>query len=100
MPISQFSPALQKALSFLPGTYATSLMRNHALKSSFARLEREGIPSEFVEELKKVFDLNVYFNSERVSVGTMYIILIATILILITAYVMMNIILNKRKASK
>ena len=29
MPMSNFSEGLQKALSFLPGTYGTSLIRNH-----------------------------------------------------------------------
>ena len=31
MPISSFSDGLQKVLSFLPGTYGTSLLRNHCL---------------------------------------------------------------------
>ena len=31
MPISSFGVGLQKFLSFLPGTYATSLIRNHSL---------------------------------------------------------------------
>ena len=35
MPISQFSEGLQKVLSVLPGTYGTSLLRNHALHGVF-----------------------------------------------------------------
>ena len=35
MPISQFSDGLQKAISFLPGTYGTSLLRNHFLRGVF-----------------------------------------------------------------
>ena len=31
MPISSFSEGLQKVVSFLPGTYGTSLVRNHSL---------------------------------------------------------------------
>lgn len=31
MPVSSFSAGLQKVISFLPGTYGTGLLRNHAL---------------------------------------------------------------------
>lgn len=34
MPIAQFSSGLQHILMFLPGTYGTSLIRNHALRGS------------------------------------------------------------------
>mgnify|MGYP005965216993 FL=1 len=34
MPVSNFSPALQKILSFLPGTYGTVLLRNHAMRGA------------------------------------------------------------------
>ena len=36
MPISNFSQGLQDALMFLPGTYGTSLIRNHMLRGVFA----------------------------------------------------------------
>ena len=32
MPISQFSEGIQKVLSFLPGTYGTSLLHNHLMR--------------------------------------------------------------------
>ena len=38
MPISQFSEGLQKVISFLPGTYGTSLLRNHALRGVFEEM--------------------------------------------------------------
>lgn len=44
MPISQFSVGLQKAISFLPGTYGTSLIRNHAMRGAFAELTELGFP--------------------------------------------------------
>ena len=31
MPISSFNPTLRKILSFLPGTYGTSLIKNHMM---------------------------------------------------------------------
>ena len=47
MPISSFSPGLQKVICFLPGTYGTALMRNHAMQGALAQMEKEGIPAEF-----------------------------------------------------
>ena len=38
MPISQFSKGLQRVISFLPGTYGTSLLRNHTLRGVFVEL--------------------------------------------------------------
>ena len=45
MPISQFSEGLQKLISFLPGTYGTSLLRNHALRGVFGEMETQGFPA-------------------------------------------------------
>ena len=39
MPISQFSEGLQKVISFLPGTYGTSLLRIHALRGVFREMD-------------------------------------------------------------
>lgn len=96
MPISQFSPALQKVISFLPGTYATSLVRNHALGKTFEKMAEEGVPAEFVETTKDTFDLNVYFLGDKVSVGNMYAILGASVILLVGIYVLMNV-LSRRK---
>ena len=35
-------PSSQKVISFLPGTYGTSLLRNHALRGVFAEMEKKG----------------------------------------------------------
>lgn len=90
MPISQFSEGLQKALSFLPGTYATSLLRNHALRGVFEGLEADGYPSEVIEILRDVIDCNVYFFDEKVGVPTMYWILGVSVVVLVGIYVVLN----------
>lgn len=66
MPISQFGEGLQKALSFLPGTYGTSLLRNHALRGVFAGMTDCGFPAEVVEQIRDSIDCNLYFFGERV----------------------------------
>lgn len=90
MPISQFSEGLQKALSFLPGTYATSLLRNHALRGVFEGLEADGYPSEVIEVLRDVIDCNVYFFDEKVGVPAMYWILGVSVVVLVSLYVVLN----------
>ena len=90
MPISQFSEGLQRVISFLPGTYGTSLLRNHAMRGVFAEMEEEGIPLEVVESMKDVIDCNLYFFDDKVEIGTMYAILIATVAVLIGAYIVLN----------
>lgn len=44
MPISQFGEGLQRVLGFFPGTYGTSLLRNHALGGVLAEMESPGRP--------------------------------------------------------
>lgn len=95
MPISQFSEGLQKALSFLPGTYATSLLRNHALRGVFAEMKADGYPKEIINGLRDVIDCNVYFFDNQVELSTMYVILGGSVVVLIGIYVVMN--MMKRK---
>lgn len=95
MPISQFSEGLQKVLSFLPGTYATSLLRNHALRGVFASLEADGYPNEVIEVLRDVIDCNVYFFDEKVGVPAMYGVLGVSVVVLIGIYVALNAVKRK-----
>lgn len=90
MPISQFSEGLQKVISFLPGTYGTALVRNHALRGVFAEMERQNLPSDLVGAMKDTIDCNLYFFDKEVSVSAMYVILSSTVVLLIGAYVLMN----------
>jgi multidrug/hemolysin transport system permease protein len=100
MPISQFSPTLQKIISVLPGTYATSLIRNHALGSSFEQMKKEGIPTEMIEEIKDAFDLNIYFFGTRVDISSMYFVLTSSVVVLIGIYVLVNYGFIKRKGRR
>lgn len=95
MPISNFGEGLQKVLSFLPGTYGTALIRNHALNGVYAEMERIGFPSEVIEGIKDSIDCNLYFFSNQVSLGAMYGIMAAVIVVLIGAYVLLNMLKKK-----
>lgn len=88
MPISNFSDGLQKVLSFLPGTYGTSLLRNHAMRGVFAEMAENGFPAEVVEGIKDSLDCNLYFFDHTVELGTMYCILGGAAVAAIVAYVL------------
>ena len=53
MPISNFGSGLQKALSYLPSTYATSLIKNHMLHGVFRRW-RKHYSGEMVDVIKEL----------------------------------------------
>ena len=98
MPISQFSEALQKVMLFLPGTYGTSLLRNHALRGVFDEMSSQGFPAEVVKELKDAVDCNLYFFDHQVSNGQMYLILVGSIAVLVALYVVINRVAGRRGA--
>ena len=97
MPISQFSEGLQKVISFLPGTYGTSLLRNHALRGVFEEMDAQGFPSEVVEAIRDSVDCNLYFFGDKVPLSSMYFILIAAIVIAVGLYVVMNALSGRKR---
>lgn len=95
MPISNFGEGLQRVLSFLPGTYGTSLLRNHALRGVYEEMSAKGFPSEVVESIRDSIDCNLYFFGEKVELGTMYLILGGAAALLVAVYVLMNVLKKK-----
>lgn len=90
MPISNFSDGLQKVISFLPGTYGTSLLRNHAMRGAFAAMADAGFPAEAIENIRDSVDCNLYFFDNQVELGTMYAILGGAVVLLIGLYVLLT----------
>lgn len=95
MPINSFSPALQKILSFLPGTYATSLIRNHAMRGAFSAMEDAGFPPEAMKTIRDAFDCNLYFFEKSVSEGAMFAVLGGSTAVLVLVYILLNILSKK-----
>ena len=79
MPISNFGSGLQKVLSYLPSTYATSLIKNHMLHGVFREMERKHYPDEMVEVIRDTLDCNPVFHGNVVSVNQMIGIMIGSI---------------------
>ena len=97
MPLSSFSSGLRTAVMFLPGTYGTSLLRNHTLGGVFDQMATQGIPEQAINGLKDSVDCNIYFFDNAVSVPVMFLVLTLTVFVLVGAYVMINA-LSKKKS--
>ena len=87
MPVSQFPEGLQKVISFLPGTYATGLLHDHAMGSALAEFSCHGLPAEAIKALRDTLDCNLYFFGNPVSEGAMYAVICTSIAILAAAYI-------------
>lgn len=92
MPISSFQVGLQKVLSFLPGTYGTSLIKNHALNAALNEVAKLNIPSSAITSLKDTLDCNLSFFGHSVSQMGMFSIMIITIIVLLIIYILQNVV--------
>lgn len=90
MPISGFSEWLRHVIAFLPGTYGTSLLRNHALGGVFRQMEAEGIPEPLIDAIRDSTDCNIYFFEATVAPWVMYLILALSCLVLFSVFVLIH----------
>ena len=97
MPISNFGEGLQRVLSFLPGTYGTSLLRNHAMRGVFDAMSDKGFPAEVVDAIRDSVDCNIYFFDKKVGEAEMYMILCGSVVLLICLCVALNIRAGRKK---
>lgn len=94
MPINSYNAGLKNVIMFTPGTYCTSLIRNHSLAGAFK--EMSDWPIEAIKSIKDGIDCNLYLFDKQISIAGMYGIVLITILVLITIYIVINIV-NGRK---
>lgn len=88
MPLASFSDGLRNAVMFLPGTYGTALFRNHSLNGALNEISKTA--PEAIKGIKDSIDCNLYFFDTQLQTFTMYIVIISSIVVLITAYVLIN----------
>ncbi|MDE6074832.1 MAG: ABC transporter permease [Clostridia bacterium] len=96
MPLSQFGAGVRNAVMFLPGTYGTSLVRNHMLGGVLKEMTSVGFPDEVVTGIKDSVDCNLYFFDKGVSTGVMYAVMLGAIAVLVGVYVATNILSAKK----
>lgn len=90
MPLSSFPEWLQKIVMFLPGTYGTSLIRNHALAGVYRELESLGFGAEAIDGLKSSVDCNLNFFGNNVEIWAMYTVLALFTFACIVAYIVIT----------
>lgn len=97
MPISNYGNGLQNVLCFLPSTYCTSLVKNHAMSGAFEEMIKDGIPIDIVEKIKTSVDCNISFFDNKVGVEIMYLIILLSIVLLLAIYVLISFLIIKGK---
>lgn len=97
MPISNFGEGLQKTMSYLPGTYGTSLIKNHMLRGAFEAMEEEGFPKEVVTGIADSLDCNPVFRGTVVEPKVMVLIMIGTIVVLGGVYLLITALPEKKR---
>ena len=91
MPMSGFGTGLQRVLSFLPGTYGTCLIRNHAMAGVLREMrDTAGFPDEVLEGIRDSIDCNLSFFGTQVTLPAMYLILPGATLLLVGLYILLN----------
>jgi multidrug/hemolysin transport system permease protein len=102
MPLASFAEGLRNVVMFLPGTYGTSLLRNHTLNGVFAEMSAQLSANNYpavdkvVNGLRDSIDCNIYFFGNQVEVGIMYLVLSVAVVALVGTYVIINV-LSKKK---
>ncbi len=100
MPISSFGKGLQNAVALLPGTYGTSLLRNHATRGVLDELSSLGVPDAAIDGIRDGIDANVYFFGTRVHESAMLFILVGATVFFFGVYVLLNYIRSHRHARR
>ena len=81
---------LQKALSFLPGTYGTSLLHNHWMRGALDEMGSSGVPSQVIDAIRDGIDCNIYFSGKAVSEPVMFLIVAGSVLVVAAIYILIN----------
>ena len=96
MPISNFGEGLQKALSYLPGTYGTALLKIHMLRGAFEEMEAQGFPSQVVKAISNSLDCNPVFRGHTVEPEIMLLIMLGSVVGLGSIYLIITAMPEKR----
>ncbi len=96
-PISQFAKGIADIVMCMPGTYFTGLLHHHFLAGYSDLFLDAGLPDEAVTAILDSLDANMYFFDNPVPVVNMYIIAACTVVGLIAAFVVINLVRKKHK---
>ena len=91
---------VQHFLSFMPGTYGTSLLRNHMLAGIFREMSSIGFPDVVVSGIGASIDCSPQLFDRVVSVGGMYAILGGAIILFTALYILFGVLAGRHASAK
>lgn len=97
-PLNQIPEGIKNVFMFLPGTYGTVLIKQHALNGVMKELQNINIPEQVISEIQKSIDYKIDFFSHGVPVWALYLTIILGIVIFLGIYVIFSI-LKRKKAN-
>ncbi len=96
MPISQFSEGLADVLSFSPGTYATSILRNHAMRGVVEELGALGVPEFNTDIVREATDMSIDFFGTNVPEWAMLVVISASAAVSCAVYILICVLRGKK----
>ena len=99
MPIGGMSNAIQKLVSFLPGTYSTVLFRQAYMNGVLDEISKT-VPPEAVERIRAGFDGTFFFFGNEVPSWAMFLIVGASTLVLFGIFVLCVYLKNRKAKPK
>ena len=97
MPISSMGKGIQNFVGFIPGTYSTVIFRKAYMGGILDEMSKT-IPKQAVDAIGEGFDCEYYFFDNKVATGTLFAVVIVTIVVLLVAYLALNIKIRRKKA--
>lgn len=89
MPISAMGKGIQNFVGFIPGTYSTVIFRQAYMNGILDEIGKT-VPSQAVDAISKGFDCEYYFFDNKVAPWVMFVVVIATIAVLLAIYLALN----------
>lgn len=96
-PINSLDKTIQNIMVFLPGTYGTTLLRNHLINGPLNHMIKEGTNLETIEVLKDALSCNIYFIEQKINIMNMYLILVGIIILFFIVYAILIIYKKPKK---
>lgn len=98
MPISAMGKGIQNFVGFIPGTYSTVIFRQ-AYMNGIIKDMGQNLPSQAVSAIRKGFDCDLYFFDNKVAPWVSFVVVIATVAILLAVYLALNLRKVKKKTA-
>lgn len=98
MPISSFPKWVSNVVMFLPGTYGTTILRNHAFRGVMNEMSSLGVPDGVIEGLRDSVDCNLYFFGKEVPLGVSFAVLGGAVALLLGVLAVITAVARKKKS--